>query len=95
MLSRKSLKGSQFTLKNAREDPGVVSQDRKSSRTGGRPTSFDCNHIFLQIECLIVSLYSHISPDRVVDSFSLYSHISPDRVVDCLTILTYFSRERV
>ena len=31
-----------FILKNTREDPGVVSQDRKSSRTGGRPTSFDC-----------------------------------------------------
>ena len=37
-----TVKGGQFTLQNAREDPGVVSQDRKSSRIGGRPTSFDC-----------------------------------------------------
>ena len=41
-LSRQSLKGGQFALKNTREDPGVVSQDRKLPRTGGRLTSFDC-----------------------------------------------------
>ena len=41
MLSPKSLKRSQFGLKNAQEDPGVFSQDRKLPRTGGRQTSFD------------------------------------------------------
>ena len=51
-LSRKSLKGGQFTLKNAWEGPGLVSQDRKSSRTGGRPTSFYCTslHVALPVD---------------------------------------------
>ena len=51
-FSRKSLKGGQFALKNTREDPGMVSQDRKSPRTGGRPTSFYCIqlHFYKNIE---------------------------------------------
>ena len=47
-LRRKSLKGGQFTLKNAQEDP----QDKKSPTAGGRPTSFDCidNELILGLD---------------------------------------------
>ena len=38
---RKLLKRDQFALKNAQEDQGMVTHDRKSLKRGGHSTSFD------------------------------------------------------
>ena len=69
------------TLKNAREDPGVVSQDRKSSRTGGRLTSFDCRlKVTYMFMTLATSCFSLLLLYLGNSQVSVYRTIGPTLV---------------